>query len=195
MLGDAWSLDGVSLGILLDELIDLLAISLLLDQALSVLQSLDKNVNLFVELAKVDLHVLLLTLRVLSLFVTVEVVHFVVLSWVLSKKRLELTVLLVVIENIFVKFIILWSKSLSNLLKVSLGVGVLLSHESLSSLKGLSLNVVGSLWEKIAKVVQFILVNTHENDIRETLHWLSWGFSRATFVGVWIVLKSFDNNV
>jgi hypothetical protein len=195
VLGNAWSLDGVSLGILLHELIDLLAIGLVLDQAFSVLKSLDKNVNLLVQLAEVDLHVLLLTLRVLSLFVTVEIVHLVLLSWILCKILGELTILLVVVENLQVKIILLWSKSESNLLEVSLGVGVLLSHESLSSLEGLSLNVVGSLREKVAEVIQFVLVDTHEDDVGKTLHWLLGGFLLAAFVGVWIVLKGLDDNI
>ena len=60
VLGDAWCLNWISLGILLDKLVDLLAISLVLDQTLSVLKSLDKDVDLLVELGEVDLHVLLL---------------------------------------------------------------------------------------------------------------------------------------
>ena len=195
VLGDAWSLDWVSLGILLHELVNLLTISLVLDQPFSVLKSLDKDINLLVEFAEVDLHVLLLTLRVLSLFVTIEVVHLVLLSWVFSKILGDFTILLVVVENFQIKLLLLWSKSESNLLEVSLGVGVLLSHESLSSLEGFSLNIVGCLREKVAQVIQFILVYTHEDDIGKTLHWLLGGSLLATFVGVWIVLKGLDNNV
>lgn len=165
------------------------------DQSFSVLQGLDKDVNLLVELAEIDLHVFLLTLGVLGLFITVEVIHLIILSWKLSKILGELSIFLVVVENFKIKILPLFFESHTNLLEVSLGVGVLLSHESLSSFKGLSLNVVGSLREKVTEVIQLILVDTHENDIGKTLHWLSWGSLLATFIGVWIVLESFDHNV
>jgi hypothetical protein len=195
MLRDASSLNGVSLGILLHELIDLLTIGLVLNQAFSILKSLDKDINLLVQLAEVDLHVLFLTLRVLSLFISVEVVHLVILIWVVIKILGEIALSLVVVDNFFIKLIILWCRGLPNLLEVSLGVSVLLSHESLSSLKSLSLNVVGSLREKVAEVIQFVFVHTHEDDVGKTLHWLLGVSLRATFVGVWIVLKGLDDNV
>ena len=107
----------------------------------------------------------------------------------------ELTMLLVVVKNLKVKIFLLRSKGETDLLEVSLRVGVLLSHESLSSLKSLSLDVVSSLGEEIAQVVQFVLVHAHENDIGERLHWLGWRSLLATFVGVWIVLKCLDHDV
>ena len=51
VLGDAWGLDGVSLGILLHELIYLLAISLVLDETLGILECIYQDVDLLVELA------------------------------------------------------------------------------------------------------------------------------------------------
>ena len=189
LLGNADSLNWVSLGILLDKLINLLAIGLVLDQALSILKSFDKDVNLLVQLGQVDLHVFLLRLGVLSLFVRVETIHLVLLSWVSIQVLIELIISLEVFHNLKVKVLDLWVLGESDLLEVSLRVGVLLSHESLSALQGFSLDVVSGLREEVAQVVKLILVHAHEDNIGERLHWLRLGsLLGTTFVGVWIVL-------
>ena len=189
LLGDADGLNWVSLGILFHELVDLLSVGLVLDQSLSVLKSLDKDVDLLVQLGEVDLHVFLLRLGVLSLLIRVETIHLVLLSWISSEILIELSLLLVVLKDLNIKILDFWILSETDLLEISLRVGVLLSHESLSTLKSLSLNVVSSLWEEVAKVVKFILVHAHKDDIWERLHWLRLGsFLASTFVGVWIVL-------
>lgn len=189
LLGDADGLNWVSLGILFHELVDLLSVGLVLDQSLSVLKSLDKDVDLLVQLGEVDLHVFLLRLGVLSLLIRVETIHLVLLSWISSEILIELSLLLVVLKDLNIKILDFWILSETDLLEISLRVGVLLSHESLSTLKSLSLNVVSSLWEEVAKVVKFILVHAHKDDIWERLHWLRLGSLLAsTFVGVWIVL-------
>lgn len=189
LLGDTDGLNWVSLGILFHELVDLLSVGLVLDQSLSVLKSLDKDVDLLVQLGEVDLHVFLLRLGVLSLLIRVETIHLVLLSWISSEILIELSLLLVVLKDLNIKILDFWILSETDLLEISLRVGVLLSHESLSTLKSLSLNVVSSLWEEVAKVVKFILVHAHKDDIWERLHWLRLGSLLAsTFVGVWIVL-------
>jgi hypothetical protein len=189
LLGDTDGLNWVSLGILFHELVDLLSVGLMLDQSLSVLKSLDKDVDLLVQLGEVDLHVFLLRLGVLSLLIRVETIHLVLLSWISSEILIELSLLLVVLKDLNIKILDFWILSETDLLEISLRVGVLLSHESLSTLKSLSLNVVSSLWEEVAKVVKFILVHAHKDDIWERLHWLRLGSLLAsTFVGVWIVL-------
>ena len=174
----------------------MLAISLVLDESLSVLESLHQDIDLLVELGKVNLHVLLLGFGVLSLLVRVEAVHLVFLSWVVLKILAELTILLEVVEHLKVKIFLLWSKGKTDLLEVSLGVGVLLSHKSLSTLKSFSFNVVSSLWEEVAKVIKLILVHAHENDIGERFHWLGWrSLLATTLIWVWIVLKGLDHDV
>ena len=189
LLGDTDGLNWVSLGILFHELVDLLSVGLVLDQSLSVLKSLDKDVDLLVQFGEVDLHVFLLRLGVLSLLIRVETIHLVLLSWISSEILIELSLLLVVLKDLNIKILDFWILSETDLLEISLRVGVLLSHESLSTLKSLSLNVVSSLWEEVAKVVKFILVHAHKDDIWERLHWLRLGsFLASTFVGVWIVL-------
>jgi hypothetical protein len=167
-----------------------------LDESLSVLESLHQDIDLLVELGKVNLHVLLLGFGVLSLLVRVEAVHLVFLSWVVLKILAELTILLEVVEHLKVKIFLLWSKGKTDLLEVSLGVGVLLSHKSLSTLKSFSFNVVSSLWEEVAKVIKLILVHAHENDIGERFHWLGWrSLLATTLIWVWIVLKGLDHDV
>ena len=68
-------------------------------------------------------------------------------------------------KDFIAKIFPLRSHGLSKLSEVSLRVGVLLSHISLSALKGLSLDVVSSLREQIAQVVKLVLVDAHENDV------------------------------
>jgi len=174
---------------LFHELVDLLSIGLVLDKSLSVFKGLDKDVDFLIQLRKVDLHVFLLRLGVLSLLIRVETVHLVLLSRISSEILIKLSLLLVVFKDLDIKILDFRILSKTDLLEISLGVGVLLSHKSLSTLKSLSLNVVSSLWEEVAKVVKFILVHAHEDDIWKRLHWLRLGSLLAsTFVGVWIVL-------
>jgi len=56
------------------------------------------------------------------------------------------------------------------LLLGSARVSVLLDHETESSLKRSSLDVLSSLWEQVAKFLKFSLGDAHENDV---WHWLS----------------------
>lgn len=51
-------------------------------------------------------------------------------------------------------------------------LSVLLLHEPLSSLKGFSLDVLGSLWEELAQVHQVVLADAHENDVGQLAHLL-----------------------
>ena len=51
----------------------------------------------------------------------------------------------------------------------SLGVGVLLLHELLSSLQGSSLDVLSSLREEFAEFVQVVVGAAHEDDVWELL--------------------------
>ena len=202
MLGDRWCLDWVALSVLLDKVIDLLPVGLILDEVLSVLECINEDVDLHVELGQVELHILLLGLRVLSFLITVEGVHLVLIDLVLSlsKELLQVgniaiaAILLDKIDGLHVEILNLRVLLETDLLEVSLGVCVLLGHEPLSSLQGLSLDVVSGLREQIAKVVKLVLVDAHEDDVRQVLHGLRLGLLVA-LAGSWIVLQGLDHNV
>jgi len=55
------------------------------------------------------------------------------------------------------------------LLVSSLGISVLLLHESLSSFESSSLDVFGSLREKFTEFLNHGFLNTHENNVRKNV--------------------------
>ena len=137
---------------LLDMLHDVLLVSLLVNHSISFLESTDKSVDSAVELVQVSLHVFLLTLEVFGFLITVEVLKVVLIS-----------VRLVTFSLI-----------------VLLGVGILLLHESLSSLKSSSSDVLSSLREQVAEFEELGLLDTHEDDVWENL-------GLTVFQVIWVV--------
>ena len=81
----------------------------------------------------------------------------------------------------------------SSLLPVSLRIDVLLLNEPLSSLHGLSLDIVSSLWEQIAQVSKFLFVHAHENNVGKGLCCCIDLFLRLGRIRV--LLQSFDDNI
>ena len=145
---------------LLDLLHDVLLVSLLGNHGISFLESTDKSVNSAVELVQVSLHVFLLTLEVFCFLVTVEVLKVVLIS----VKLVTLSIL------------------------VLLRVGVLLLHESLSSLKGSSLDILSGLREQVAEFEELGLLDTHEDDVRENL-------GLTVFLVIWVVGQGLEDNI
>ena len=110
------------------------------------------------------LHILLLVLRFLWLFIRLEVLEVVIT--IESRGSVILSVAV-------------------GLLLLAL-MSILLLHESLSSLKRFSSNVLGSLWEELTKCGQVALADAHENDVWQLAHLL---------VLLSVVAKSFEDDV
>ena len=110
----------------------------------SILECVNKQVNPLVQLVKIHLHIFFLGLKVFRFFIGIEVFKLLVLL-----NRLLLGLVCGDSRPIFLLLVLL--------LHVSSGVGVLLDHEAESSLKGASLDVLGSLREQFAKILQLCL--------------------------------------
>ena len=114
--------------------------------------------------------------------------------------RVEIFKLVLIVSSIFITIIrlIVTSGLTSKVFRTfflfiflffhDLGVGVLLKHESMSSLKGSSFDVFGGLWEQVAKLTKNVFRDTHEDDIGKL-------FSLILALVVWGVSKSFENQI
>ena len=136
----------------------------------SFLKRLDKSVDSLVELVQVHLHILLLGFEVFWFLIGVEIFKLILIVGIFSL-LLRLTIL---VGNGALSLGAILSFGL-----VSSGVQVLLLHESVSSLEGSSLDIVSGLREELAQLLQDILGDAHENNVR---HWLE--------VSVLLVLRS-----
>ena len=128
---------------------DCLLVRLFGDHRVSFLKSFNKNVDSTVELGQVVLHVFLLTSFALRLFVSVELIECFVIAFDISGVGQA------------------WLLAFLSFVKGSLRVGIFLLHESLSSFKGTSFDIFGSLWEEFAEFLNHSFFNTHENDVRK----------------------------
>lgn len=165
-----------TLGVLLavDLLNDCFLVTHFGHHRVSLLECLYEGVDSLVELVQIHLHVLLLGFEVLWLFVGIEIFKLILVVGVISM-LLRLSIL--------VGSGTLWLGAILSFSLVPSGVQVLLLHESVSPLEGSSLDVVGSLREEFAQLLQDVLGDTHEDDVG---HWLEvsillvlWGVSQG----------------
>jgi hypothetical protein len=128
------------LGLLHIDLVhDGLLVTHLRHLGVSILQSIDKKVNSLVEFIKIHLHVFFLGLEVLWLLIRVEVFQLLVIIHCVTRFLLGLVSREGRLVVIFLLQLVL--------LLGSTRVGILLDHETESSLEGSSLNVLSGLWE------------------------------------------------
>lgn len=71
---------------------------------------------------------------------------------------------------------------------VGLGVGILLLHELLSSLKRSSLDVLSSLWEEVAELIQVLVGTAHEDDVWQVV-------SRSILLVIWSVSEGLEKQI
>lgn len=152
-----------ALGVLfaIDLLNDCLLITHFGHHRVSLLERFYKGVNSLVELVQIHLHVLLLGFEVFWLFVGIEIFKLILVIGVLS--------VLLRLPILIGRSGTLWLRAILSFCLVPSGVQILLLHKSVSPLEGSSLDVVSSLGEEFAQLLQDVLGDTHEDDVG---HWL-----------------------
>ena len=144
----------------------LLDIDLLCNAVLGLFKGLYKKINSRVEFAQELLHVFLLALDTLWFFIGVEIFGALFIS------RSVISILLSVF--LFLSQESCWFE-------------VLEWHESLSSLKSFSLNVLSSLREQLTEIFKLRSTCAHENDF--------WKIIKVLLGFVWVIFKGSENDV
>lgn len=149
---------------LLDLLHEHLVVAHLRHHVLGLLPSIHQDVDSLVELIQINLHILLLGLKVLWLFVRIELVQ----SRGAIIDNISVLRLAAVRGGLFILLFTLFFKFLGPLVRI----GVSLLHESQSSLFGSSLNVLSCLREQVAKLDERDFVDAEEHDAVDLRTWV-----------------------